>query len=327
VSARAVTFGELMLRLSPPGDERLFSSETLRAGFGGAEANVAVALAHLGVRADYVTRLPDNLIGDEALRVLRAEGVGTDSILRGAERMGVYFVEPGADLRESRLVYDRAGSAFARVEPDTFDWPALIRGAQWFHGTGITPALGAGPAGALAAAVSAAHAANARVSLDLNYRPALWQARDPRPLIEPLARRASLIFANAPSARAMLGVTIDERQEETRALCERIAERTECALVALTRRDVLSPVEHGWSAVLYDASFATLSASREHRVRVVDRLGGGDSFAAALIMGLLLGRTNDEALEFAVAASALKLAVPGDFNRATVEEIERLVAQ
>jgi 2-dehydro-3-deoxygluconokinase len=327
---RAVTFGELMLRLSPPGDERLFSSELLRAGFGGAEANVAVGLAHLGVRADYVTRLPDNLIGDEALRVLRAEGVGIDSILRGAERMGVYFVEPGADLRESRLLYDRAGSAFARVEPDTFDWPALLRGAQWFHGTGITPALGAGPAGALTAAVSAAHAANARVSLDLNYRPALWQARDPRPLIEPLARGTSLIFANALSAHAMLGIDADERPpeslEETRALCERIAERTGCALVALTRREVVSHTEHVWSAVLYEASSGTLNASRKHRVRVVDRLGGGDSFAAALIMGMIHGRASGDALEFAVAASAHKLAVPGDFNRATVEEIERLVA-
>lgn len=331
-----------MLRLSPPGDERFFASGLFRAGFGGAEANVAVGLAHLGVRADYVTRLPDNLIGDEALRVLRAEGVATDSIVRGPERMGVYFVEPGADLRESRLVYDRAGSAFSRVAPDTFDWQALLKGAQWFHGTGITPALGGGPAGALAAAVTAAHAAKARVSIDLNYRPALWQSRDPRALIEPLTHGASLIFANAPSARAMLGVDadqppIDERANahtrslanaaESRALCERIAERTGCALVALTRREVLSPAEHGWSAVLYDAASATLSVSRAHRVRVVDRLGGGDSFAAALIMGLLHGRANDAALEFAVAASALKLAVPGDFNRATVEEIERLVAQ
>src|SRR5205814_8362941 len=180
---RAVTFGELMLRLSPPGPERLFQSPELRTGFGGCEANVAVGLAHLGVPADYVTRLPDNAIGDAALRALAGEGVGTAWIARGPERMGIYFVEPGADIGANRVVYDRAGSAFAAITADTIDWTRALTGAAWLHGSGITPALGEGPRTALAAAIRAARAAGASVSVDLNYRPALWPGRDPRAVI------------------------------------------------------------------------------------------------------------------------------------------------
>jgi len=305
---RAVTFGELLLRLSPPGDERLLESPELHTCFGGAEANVAVALSHLGVRCDYVSRVPDNPLGDAGVEALRKEGVGTRWIARGGggERLGLYFVEPGADLRSMRVVYDRAGSAFARFDPHSIDWPAVLAGADWFHVSGITP-----------------------VSLDLNYREVLWRDRNPRPLIEPLARRASVLIGNPAAVSAMLGLPADDASlaspERARALAEQLAARFEAKRIALTRRELLGPREHGWSAVLYDAETRAFAQSRRHCVQVVDRVGGGDSFAAALIARLLAGDRPAAALEFAVAASALKLTVPGDFSRASVAEVEELL--
>jgi len=326
---RAVTFGELLLRLSPPGEERLFESNELVTFFGGAEANVAVGLSHLGVRCDYVTRVPDNPIGDAGLEALKKEGVGTRWIVRGGERLGVYFVEPGSDLRAMRVVYDRAGSAFARLEPHAFDWPAILADAAWFHVSGITPALGEGPVAALAAAIGCARARGIPVSLDLNYRAALWRDRNPRPLIEPLARRAGLLIGNPAAVSAMLGLSADDDSlatpERARGLAEQLAARFEAKRVALTRREILGARDHGWSAVLYDAQSRSFAQSRRHCVRVVDRVGGGDSFAAALIARLLGGDEPAEALEFAVTASALKLTVPGDFSRVSVGEVEELL--
>jgi len=320
--ARAVTFGELMLRLSPPGPERLFQSPELRTSFGGCEANVAVGLAHLGVRAEYVTRLPDNAIGHAALHALQAEGVGTGSIALGgaSERMGIYFVEPGADIRASRVVYDRAGSAFAAITPQTVDWAKAVRGAAWFHGSGITPALGEGPRASLTAAITAARAGGVRISLDLNYRPALWQGREPRAVIEPLVKGADLLIGNRDAVRVMLGIEAPDD-----SLAQRLAERYDCRHVALTRREVLSASEHGWSAVLYDAASGDVWPSRRYQVRVVDRVGGGDSFAAGLIAALAAERDPADAVQFAAAAGALKLTIPGDWNRATPQEIEQLV--
>lgn len=319
---RAVTFGELMLRLSPPGAGRLLAAPELRADFGGCEANVAVGLAHLGVRADYVTRLPDNAIGDAALRALAGEGVGTEWIARGPERMGIYFVEPGADIGANRVVYDRAGSAFAAITAETVDWTRTLAGAAWLHGSGITPALGEGPRAALAAAIRAARAAGASVSVDLNYRPALWQGRDPRVVIEPLVRDADLLIANRDAVRTMLGV---DGSPNDATLAPRLAARYGFRRVALTRREVLSASEHRWSASLYDAKSHSTSASRYHDVRVVDRVGGGDSFAAGLIAALLRGSPGPEAVEFGAAAGALKLGVPGDWSRASPQDVEQLV--
>ncbi|OLC03070.1 MAG: hypothetical protein AUH78_12005 [Gemmatimonadetes bacterium 13_1_40CM_4_69_8] len=328
---RVVTFGELLLRLSPPGEERLLESPELHTCFGGAEANVAVALSHLGVRCDYVTRVPDNPIGDAGVETLKQEGVGTRWIVRGGggERLGLYFVEPGADLRAMRVVYDRAGSAFARLDPHSIDWPAVLAGTDWFHVSGITPALGEGPVAALAGAIACARARGTPVSLDLNYRAALWRDRNPRPLIEPLARRAGVLIGNPAAVSAMLGLPADDASlatpERARGLAEQLAARFEAKRVALTRREILGPREHGWSAVLYDAQTRAFAQSRRHCVQVVDRVGGGDSFAAALIARLLGGDRPAEALEFAVAASALKLTVPGDFSRASVGEVEELL--
>jgi len=317
-----VTFGEMLLRLSPPAEERLLESPALHTFFGGAEANVAVALSHLGLRADYVTRLPENPLGDAALAVLQREGVGTEWILRGGPRMGLYFVEPGTDLRAMRVVYDRAGSALAQIDPQEIDWTRALAGADWFHSTGITPALGDSPAAALATAIASARANDVPVSLDLNYREALWRGRDPRSLIEPLARAAEVLIGNREAVRALLRVEADGD-----ALGQRLAERYGCRLVAITQREILGAREHAWSAALYDATTHALMHSRRHVVQVVDRVGGGDSFTAGLISALLAKQAPAAALEFAVAAGALKLAVPGDFGRATTADVERLVRQ
>jgi len=319
---RAVAFGEMLLRLSPPAEERLLESSALQTFFGGAEANVAVALSHLGVRSDYVTRLPENPLGDAALEVLRREGVGTEWILRGGARMGLYFVELGTDTRAMRVVYDRAGSALAHIRPQEIDWTRVLAGANWFHATGITPALGDGPATTLAAAIARARASHVRVSLDLNYREALWHGRDPRGVVEPLARGADVLIGNRDAVRALLGVEADGD-----ALGQRLAERYGCGLVAITQREILGAREHAWSATLYDAATRTIAHSQRHVVQVVDRVGGGDSFAAGLIAALLGEQAPAAALEFAVAAGALKLAVPGDFGRATRADVERWMRQ
>jgi 2-dehydro-3-deoxygluconokinase len=314
---RVVTFGELLLRLSPPGEERLLASPQLVTYFGGAEANVAVALSHFGVPCDYVTRLPENPLGEAALEALQREGVGTRWTLRGGERLGLYFVEPGADLRTMRVVYDRAASAFAQLDPDSIDWNAILADATWFHATGITPALGEGPARALAAALARARASRAPVSLDLNYRAALWRGRDPRPVIEPLARGADLVIGNAAALEAMLGIDAPDGR-----LAERVARELGCRYVAVTQRESIAARMQRWSAVLYDATEGRCATSSPQEVSVVDRVGGGDCFAAALIARLLGGAPPVDALEFAVRASALKITQPGDFSRLSVAEVE-----
>ena len=321
---RVACFGELMLRLSPPGDERLFQTPQLRTWFGGSEANVAVSLAHLGLRSEFLTRFPDNAIGDAAERALRAEGVDTRRSACGGTRLGIYFVESGADIRPMRVVYDRAGSAFSEITPEEIDWDAVMRSSDWFHVSGITPALGNGPARSASEAVEEARRAGVPVSLDLNYRPALWTGRDPKPVIRPLASRCDVLIGNPGAIAAMLGIESDGG--DARALCERVARDIGCRQVALTRREVISASEHGWSAALYDASTGTYDSSRRWQVRLVDRVGGGDSFAAALIYAVLTGRRPADALEFATAASALKLTIHGDANLVTADEVDRLLA-
>jgi 2-dehydro-3-deoxygluconokinase len=328
---RVVTFGELLLRLSPPRYEQFFETPQLAACFGGCEANVAVGLCHLGLASEYVTVLPKGAIGDAALDALRTEGVGTGAVQRGGERLGIYYIELGTGQRATRVVYDRAHSAFSNVAAHAFHWTDILAGASWFHGSGITPALGDGPAGALASAIAAAHAAGVPVSMDLNYRPALWKDRDPRPVIEPLLRGTQLIIGNAPAVRAMLGGNVRDdttaTTEGARTLAHDLATRFGAKRVALTRRVLLSESEHTWSASLYDAASRTFAQSRTHHVQVVDRVGGGDSFAAALIASLLRAESIEHAVEFAVVASAHKLTIPGDFNRISTAEVERMLVQ
>jgi 2-dehydro-3-deoxygluconokinase len=321
-----VTFGEMLVRLSPTNDRRLFESDQVRAGFGGAEANVAVALSHLGVRCQYVTRLPDNLIGEVALKLLRDEGVKLGDVLRGPERMGLYFVEPGADVGAARVVYDRAGSAFAAITPQMVDWPAVLAHASWFHSTGIVAALGPGPVATLTAAIATARERRVPVSIDLNYRPALWNHCDPLEVIGPIVGNIDLLIGNAHSVRAMLEVKITDAELSTahgaQDLAKRIARQFGCRYVALTRREVCGVGENRWSATLFESKSGEVVSTEPCTVAVLDRIGAGDAFAAALIASLLQGRRLGSALEFAVAASAMKVRVPGDFNRVSVDDVD-----
>ena len=325
---RVLCFGEMLLRLSPPGQERLFQSPALRTWFGGSELNVAVGLAHLGTPSGYITRLPANAVGDAALAAVRAEGVDASAVLRGGRRMGIYYVEPGADLRPMRVVYDRTGSSFSEIGARDIPWADAMRDAESLHLSGITPALGEGPAAAALMAAQAARAAKVPVSLDLNYRPALWADRDPRPLVAPLAAASDLLIGNPGAFAAMLGVAAGPNDDLETAM-RRVHDEMGCARVVVTRREVRSASHHGWSACLFDASDGggRLTSSRRYDVRVVDRVGGGDSFVAGLLHALRGGRDAATSLEFATAASALKLTIPGDFNRVSEDEVDRVLAE
>ena len=328
---KIVAFGEIMLRLSPPGFERLLQSPSLSATFGGAEANVAVSLAQWGCESVYVTRLPSNAIGDAALRALRAEGVRTEEVLRGGERLGIYFAESGASQRPSTVVYDRAHSAISDIDPATVEWARVIRGADWFHVSGITPALGPGPARCVTDALAAARAAKVPTSLDLNFRRKLWSPADAQATLRPLLKDVHLLIANEEDIQSALGLDVPGIDVTTsrvnahayRDVTRRVSEMGP-ALVAVTLRESITASDNGWSAILGGSLVPDLIESQHHDIRIVDRIGAGDAFAAGLIYGLAAGRPADESLRFAVAAGALKHTIPGDFNRVSVEDVERL---
>jgi len=330
MSATVITFGELMLRLGSPGFERLLQSPMLCATFGGGEANVAVSLAQLGVDSRYVTRLPANAIGDAAIRALRAEGVSTEFIVRGGSRMGIYFTETGASQRASTVLYDRANSAISEIPPDAVDWDRVMNGAAWFHVTGITPALGDKAAAATLASVAAAKRAGARISVDLNYRKKLWTQANAQKVMRPLMRDVDVVIANEEDLQCVLGIEVEGADvtsgsldvESYRRAAQRVTKDLGPPVIAITMRESLSASDNGWSAVLWDGK--TLHQSQRYSVRLVDRIGGGDSFAAGLIYGMITGRAHDAALRFAVAASALKQTIPGDFNRVSLAEVDAL---
>jgi 2-dehydro-3-deoxygluconokinase len=329
---RAVTFGELMLRLKSPGHERLFQSPLLEASFGGGEANVAVSLSILGLQASFVGVLSRDAVGEAALRALRAQGVEVGSVRRSGERTGIYYLETGADQRASQVVYDRAGSGASAMKPGDFDWPAILAGADWFHVTGITPALSRSAADAAIEAAKEARAAGARVSVDLNFRKKLWNYGQKAPeVMAGLVALADVLIANEEDLQLGLGITGDPGKALTgRELYRDLAERAKASfpnlkIVAVTLRESRSADRNGWSAVLHGAS-GFLSSRAYELEDIVDRVGGGDSFAAGLIYGLLEFEDEARALEFAVAASALKHSIPGDFNLATRDEIEHLAA-
>ena len=331
---RVVTFGEIMLRLSPPGSERLLQSPALSATFGGAEANVAVSLAHFGLDSWYVTRLPRNPIGDAALRVLRAEGVRTDAIARGGDRVGIYFAESGASQRASVVVYDRARSAISEMTSGAIDWPKVFDGAAWFHVTGITPALGANAVACTNDAVAAAKLAGARISVDLNFRKKLWSESAAQQVMRPLMKNVDVVIANEEDIQAVLGLAVANTDVvgghldvgAYRTVAQQITRELGPSLVAITLRESVSASDNGWSAVLWDGQADQFHQSQRYDLRLVDRIGGGDSFAAGLIYGLVSGRSAADSLRFAVAASALKHSISGDFNRVSVEEVDRLAA-
>lgn len=332
--ATTVCFGEIMLRLSPPGFERLFQSPTLHATFGGGEANVAVSLAQFGHDSRYVTRVPKHAVGEAALKALRAEGVGVSQVVRGGDRLGIYFAETGASQRASSVIYDRAHSAIAELAPGSIAWDEVLRGADWFHCTGITPALGPSAAACTKEALEAARRAGVRTSVDLNFRRKLWTEAEAQRTMRPLMPLVDVVIANEEDLQAVLGITVAHADVtggvldagDYRDACAQVAGEFGCRQVAVTLRESVSASDNGWSAVLFDAATASFLQSQRYTVRLVDRIGGGDSFAAGLIHGFVSGRDLEATLQFAVAASALKQTIPGDFNQVSVAEVERLVA-
>jgi 2-dehydro-3-deoxygluconokinase len=329
---KVVTFGEIMLRLSPPGFERFFQSPVLSATFGGGEANVAVSLAQFGLDSYYVTRVPKHAIGDGAVHALRAEGVRTDYILRGGDRLGIYFAETGASQRASTVIYDRANSAISQLNPDDVKWADVFAGAQWFHITGITPALGERGAAATARSIEEARRAGVRVSVDLNFRKKLWPEAQAQKTMRPLMQHVDVVIANEEDMQSVLGLQVPETDvtggrlnvEGYRKVAEQLSREFGPTIVAITLRESHSASDNGWSGVLWDAKAGAFHHSQHYEVRLIDRIGGGDSFAAGLIYGLVTGRSPEASLRFAVAASALKQTIPGDFNRVSVDEVDRL---
>jgi 2-dehydro-3-deoxygluconokinase len=329
---RVVTFGEIMLRLSPPGFERFLQSPLLSAVFGGGEANVAVSLAHFGLHSVYVTALPAHAIGDAAVRTLRAEGVDTSHVVRSGARVGIYFAESGASQRASTVIYDRAHSAISEMAADAIDWGTVMAGAAWFHVTGITPALGDCAAAATSAAIRAAKRAGACVSIDLNFRKKLWSEARAQTTMKPLMKDVDVVIANEEDLQAVLGIPVAGADVTRatldlagyRAAAERVTRECGPRIVAVTLRESVSASDNGWSAVLWDGESGTLYQSQRYLIRLVDRIGGGDSFAAGLISAIATGRTLEQSLRFAVAASALKQTIPGDFNRVSIAEVDAL---
>ena len=329
---KVVTFGEIMLRLSPPGFERFLQTPAFVATFGGGEANVATSLARFGLDSYYVTRLPKNDIGEAAVRALRSEGVRTDFILRGGDRIGVYFVEAGASQRASSVIYDRARSAISELEPGAVDWPLVFKDADWFHVTGITPALGEKAAACTREAIEAAKKAGAQVSVDLNFRKKLWTEAQAQKTMRPLMGNVDLVIANEEDIQSVLGLEVPNTDvtaghlnlEGYQQVAQRLSKEFGPSLVAITLRESVSASDNGWSAALWNQKTGQFLKSQRYDVRLVDRIGGGDSFAAGIIYGLITGRDPEASLRFAVAASALKQTIPGDFNRVTVAEVDSL---
>jgi len=320
-----VTFGEIMLRLSPPGWGRFVQADAFDVHYGGAEANVAVALAGFGIDVDFVTKVPEHEIGQAAVNSLRRYGVGTGFVLRGGERLGIYFLEHGASQRPAKVIYDRAHSAVATAKPEEFDWREILRGAAWFHFSGITPALGEGPAAAVLHAVQAAKGLGVKVSADLNYRSKLWSAAQAGETMSRLLPYVDVLITNEHHAQQVFGIRAEGAGSAgCKAVAEHLAERFGLRQVAITARESLSASVHSFSALLYTGG--ELYKSRRYTIQMVERVGGGDAFAAGLIYALLTGMAGEEAVEFAAAAACLKHTIPGDFNLASVHEVQALAA-
>ena len=330
---RVVTFGEVMLRLKAPGMERLFQSPMLEATFGGAEANVAVSLAQFGVPVAFATALPPNPIGDACIRELRGFGVDTSHIARTGGRIGIYYLDPGANQRGSKVTYDRSGSSIATAQTDDFDWDALLEGAGWFHVTGVTPAISESTAALALEGARRAREKGLTVSCDYNYRKNLWQWGKPaQEVMRELVRHVDVGIANEEDCQKALGIEIDvdvhSGELDTaryEALAQRVlAEFPNLKKQVITLRESRSADHNGWGACLHNRERFLLS--RHYEITdIVDRVGGGDSFAAGLIYGLLAYGDDARALEFATAASCLKHSIPGDYNRVTVAEVEGLM--
>ena len=329
---RTVTFGEIMLRLKSPGAERLFQSPVLEATFGGGEANVAVSLANYGLDSSFATVLPDNEIAAACVRELKSFGVDTSGIVFGPGRMGAYFVEQGASQRASKVVYDREHSAIADAPPGTIDWDKTFEGASWFHITGITPAISQSAADLSIEAVKSAKEAGITVSCDFNYRGKLWKYGKSAPeVMKEMVGYTDIGIANEEDCQKSLGISADVEVEQGElsaekyhALSDKVLEAFPgLRMMAITLRESKSADQNMWSGCLNDRN--RFYISRKYDIKdIIDRVGSGDSFAGGLIYGLIEGKGPQDALNFAVSASCLKHSIPGDFNRVTVEEVEKL---
>lgn len=333
---RVVTFGEIMLRLKSPGFERWFQSPQLEATFGGGEANVALSLAYFGMDVAFVTVLPNNPIGDACQRQLKAFGVDTSFIVRGDGRMGIYFLEAGANQRPSNVVYDRANSSIAIAKPDLIEWDLVFSDADWFHITGITPALSASAAELTLSAVKQAKEAGLTVSCDFNFRKKLWKyGKSALEVMRRIVEFVDIGIANEEDCQKSLGISLPEISDDDvtsgelqiqsyeRLAKQVIKEFPNLQKQTITLRESYSATHNGWSACLFNGE--SFYHSRHYDITsIVDRVGGGDSFAAGLIYGLSQGMDDSSALEFATAASCLKHSIPGDYNRVSIAEVNRL---
>lgn len=328
--ARVVTFGEIMLRLAPEGYYRFVQAETFGATYGGGEANVAVSLANYGVDAKFVTKLPKHEIGQAAVNSLRRYGVDTSSITRGGDRVGIYFLEKGASQRPSKVVYDRAGSAIATATTADFNWDEIFEGAEWFHFTGITPALGDNAAEICLEACKAAKAKGITVSCDLNYRKNLWTREKAGQVMAGLMEYVDVCIANEEDASDVFGIKAEDtditggklNHDGYKEVAKKLADTFGFKKVAITLRGSISANDNNWAAMLYDGN--DYFFSKNYLVHIVDRVGGGDSFGGGLIYACLNNFEPQATIEYAVAASCLKHTIEGDFNQVSVDEVLKL---
>ena len=330
---KVLTFGEIMLRLSTPNFKRFVQSDTFDINFGGGEANVAVSLANYGLESYFISKLPSHEIGQAAVNSMQKYGVKTDFIVRGGDRVGIYFLETGASQRASKVIYDRSDSSVTKLTKDELYWDKVFDNAKWFHWTGITPALGKSAQDCLVEACKAAKKKNVIISADLNYRAKLWSEKEAQSVMIPLMEYVDVCISNEEDAEKSLGFKAGTTNIENANLDERgyfnlareLKSKFNFKKVAITLRESFSASMNGWSAILHDDQDCKEPyRSKRYEIQIVDRVGGGDSFSGGLIYGLLKKNNTKEALEFAVAASCLKQTIPGDFNYASVSEVEKL---
>lgn len=331
MSKKVVTLGEIMLRLSTPDFKRFVQADTFDVTYGGGEANVSAALCNYGLNGTFVSKVPNNPIGQSAINHLRRYGVDTQFVARGGDRLGIYFLETGASMRASQVVYDRAGASIAEVEASEFDWDKIFDGADWFHTTGITPALSDKAAALTEAALKAAKAKGITTSIDLNYRKKLWSKEKAQKVMTHLCQWVDVCIGNEEDAETTLGfkpgdtdVTKGELHlDGFQDIMKQMVAKFRFKYVASSLRESYSASDNGWSALVYNGT--DFYHTKKYNVRIVDRVGSGDSFASGLIYGLVTGMPMSEAAEFGVAASALKHTIPGDLNHATLGEVKDLM--
>lgn len=331
MSKKVVTLGEIMMRLSTPDFKRFVQSDSFDVTYGGGEANVAAALCNYGLNGTFVTKVPNNPLGQSAINHLRRYGVDTQFIARGGKRLGIYFLETGASMRASQVVYDRADASIADVDISEFDFDKILEGASWFHTTGITPALSDKAATLTEAALKAAKAKGITTSIDLNYRKKLWSKEKAREVMTRLCQYVDVCIGNEEDADTTLGFTsqgTDVTKGELnldgyKDVFKQMKEKFNFKYIASTLRESHSASDNGWSALVYDGN--EFYHSKQYEVRIVDRVGSGDSFASGFIYGLVSGMAMSDAAEFGVAASAIKHTIPGDLNHATLSEVSELV--